>query len=47
MAKLLEAERQSMGMARRAKIHKKIASILGEEWRSEDEEILEESKNSN
>ena len=46
MAKLLEAERQSMGMARRAKIHKKIASILGEEWRSEDE-ILEENNNSN
>lgn len=44
VAKLLEAERQSMGVARRAKIHKKIASILGEEWRSE-EEILEENSN--
>jgi len=44
MAKLLEAERQSMGMARRAKVHKKIQSILGEEWRCE-EEILEERIN--
>lgn len=44
MAKLLEAERQSVGMARRAKIHKNIESILGEEWRSE-EEILEENTN--
>lgn len=42
MTKLLEAEKQSMGMARRAKIHKKIGSILGEEWRSE-EEILSEN----
>ncbi|MEX1014538.1 MAG: DNA modification system-associated small protein, partial [Candidatus Paceibacterota bacterium] len=44
MSKLLEAEKQSMGMARRAKVHKRIESVLGEEWRSE-EEILEESAN--
>lgn len=41
MAKLLEAEKQSMGMARRSKIHKDIQSVLGEEWRNE-EIILEE-----
>jgi len=46
LAKLLEAERQSMGMARRAKIHKNIASILGEEWRSESE-ILQENSQKN
>ncbi|MGF1671745.1 MAG: DNA phosphorothioation system sulfurtransferase DndC [Balneolaceae bacterium] len=46
MAKLLEMERQSMGMAKRAKIHKKIASVLNEEWRSE-EEILEENVKAN
>jgi len=46
LAKLLEAERQSMGVARRAKIHKNIASILGEEWRDE-KEILQENSNQN
>lgn len=46
LAKLLEAERQSMGVARRAKIHKNIASILGEEWRDE-EVILQEKAQSN
>lgn len=39
LMKLLEAERQSFGHARRSKIHINIASILNEEWRSE-EEIL-------
>ena len=46
LAKLLEAERQSIGVARRAKIHKNIASILGEEWRSENE-ILQENSQQN
>lgn len=42
--KLLEAERQSMGHARRSKIHKRIESILNEEWRSEDEILHENEK---
>lgn len=37
VAKLLEAERQTDGMARRADIHKQIASVLSQEWRDEDE----------
>ena len=32
LMKLLEAERQSFGHARRSKIHIHIASILNEEW---------------
>jgi DNA sulfur modification protein DndC len=37
LAKLLEAERRTKGMARRATIQKLIDNILGEEWRSEHE----------
>jgi DNA sulfur modification protein DndC len=44
LSKLLEAERQSLGVARRAKIHKKISSILGEEWRSEEQILKEEAE---
>lgn len=36
-AQLLEAERRSDGMARRADIHKQVASVLNQEWRSEDD----------
>ena len=43
LMKLLEAERQSLGHARRSKIHKRIEMILNEEWRSEDE-ILQEKE---
>lgn len=42
IAKLLEAERQTHGMARRADIQKHIASILGQEWRSEEEILAEQ-----
>lgn len=42
MTKLLEAERQSIGMARRSKIHKRIESILSEEWRDE-EQIIDDN----
>lgn len=45
VARLLEAERQSAGMARRANIQKAIATILGQEWRSEDE-IINAAKDS-
>jgi DNA sulfur modification protein DndC len=41
LARLLEAERRSDGMARRAGIQKAISSVLAEEWRPE-EEILTE-----
>ena len=35
VARMLEAERQSRGMARRAGIHKALAAELAREWRSE------------
>ena len=41
IAQMLEEERNAYGMARRAEIHKRIASVLGWEWRSE-EDILAE-----
>ncbi len=41
IARLLEAERQSRGMARRAKIHKALAAELAREWRSEEEIMTE------
>lgn len=41
ISKLLEAEKQSQGLARRSKIHKNINKILAEEWRDE-KEILQE-----
>lgn len=37
LAKLLEAELQSNGMARRANIQKQISSVLKREWRNENE----------
>jgi DNA sulfur modification protein DndC len=37
LARMLEVERHSMGMARRAGISKALASVLNEEWRSEQE----------
>ncbi len=37
VAKLLEAERESYGMSRRSAIYQRIAAILDEDWRSEDE----------
>jgi DNA sulfur modification protein DndC len=42
IAKMLEEERQTNGMARRAGIHKALASILAQEWRSEEEIMHEE-----
>ncbi len=39
LARLLEIERQSAGMARRAGIHAEIETILGRNWRS-DQELL-------
>lgn len=41
VAKMLEAERRSAGMARRAGIQKSLEAVLSQEWRSE-EEILTE-----
>ena len=41
LARLLEAQRRTDGMARRAGIQKAISSVLAEEWRSE-EDILTE-----
>jgi len=43
LARLLEAERRTDGMARRAGIQKAISSVLAEEWRRE-EEILTDSQ---
>ena len=39
IARLLEAERRSAGMARRASIQKTLSSVLAEEWRSEEETL--------
>jgi DNA sulfur modification protein DndC len=43
VAKLLEAERKANGMARRAGIYKALSSILGQEWRKE-EELFQERR---
>jgi len=43
LAKMLEAERQSDGMARRAEIQKRLTFILHEEWRGE-QDIVGEAK---
>jgi DNA sulfur modification protein DndC len=43
VARLLEAERQSTGMTRRAGIQKALAAILSREWGTEDD-ILEEQR---
>ena len=37
VAKLLEVERQVHGMTRRASVHQRIASVLEEDWRTDDE----------
>jgi DNA sulfur modification protein DndC len=37
VTRLLEVEKQSAGMARRAGIHKEIGAVLKQEWRSEEE----------
>lgn len=42
VAKMLEQERRTHGMARRAGIQKALAKVLSEEWRSEDEILTEE-----
>jgi DNA sulfur modification protein DndC len=40
VAKMLEAERRTTGMARRSSIQRSIENILGEEWRSENEILI-------
>jgi len=45
VARLLELERQSAGMARRAGVPKEIADLLGREWRSEEELLALNAKN--
>lgn len=42
VARLLEAERRSSGMARRARIFKELAAELGRDWRTEDEMLAEQ-----
>ncbi|NKE70126.1 DNA phosphorothioation system sulfurtransferase DndC [Nitrospiraceae bacterium HYJII51-Mn-bac16s-1-B09] len=44
VAKLLDIERELHGMSRRSSIHQKIASVLEEDWRSEEEIISGESE---
>lgn len=41
LAQLLEAERSVRGLKRRTLIHRKIASILGQEWRDEEAVLAE------
>ena len=45
VARLLELERQSAGMARRAGVPKEIADLLGREWRSEEELLALNAQN--
>ena len=40
LARLLEVEKQSIGMTRRASVQKALGSVLNREWGSE-EEIIE------
>lgn len=45
IAQLLEEERNAYGMARRADIHKRIASVVAWEWREESEILADRSDN--
>jgi DNA sulfur modification protein DndC len=47
IAQLLEEERNAYGMARRADIHKRIASVVAWEWREEDEILAERANQLN
>jgi DNA sulfur modification protein DndC len=42
IAKMLESERRTAGMARRAGIQKSLEAVLSQEWRSEEEIVKEE-----
>jgi DNA sulfur modification protein DndC len=42
VAKLLETERRSSGMARRAGIQKSLSAVLSQEWRTEEEIVQED-----
>lgn len=44
VAKLLDTEREFHAMSRRASVHQKIAAVVEEDWRSEDEVLGEEVK---
>ena len=44
VTKLLDVEYQVQGMSRRSSVYSKIGSVLGEEWRSEDEILNDEQK---
>jgi DNA sulfur modification protein DndC len=44
VAKLLDVEREYHGMNRRSAIHKRIAAVLEEDWRSEEEVLALESE---
>jgi DNA sulfur modification protein DndC len=46
VAKLLDVERQYHGMNRRSAIHKRIAAVLEEDWRSEEEVLAQEVEQS-
>jgi DNA sulfur modification protein DndC len=46
IARMLEAERQRRGMARRAGIHEALADALSREWRSEAKILADESSHS-
>jgi len=47
VAKLLDVERQYDGMNRRSAIHKKIAAVIEEDWRSKEEVLAEASELTN
>jgi len=44
VAKLVDLERELHGMSRRASVHQRIAAVVEEDWRSEDEVLAAESE---
>ena len=44
VAKLLDIERAYHGMSRRSAIHQKIAAVIEEDWRTEEEVLAENPK---
>ena len=44
VAKLLDIERQFQGLSRRSAVHQRIAKVIEEDWRSEEEILAHESE---
>jgi DNA sulfur modification protein DndC len=44
VAKLLDVERQLNGMSRRSSIHQRISTVIDEDWRSEEDVMLQKAE---